>query len=78
MTDKEFKLEETQLLRKEIDLLQEKVKFYSNRCKQLESEVIKKDIELDEMTRAYHRIKVEYTFMLDSIPSKNGMTKESV
>lgn len=73
MDNTEFNIEETKLLRKEIDLLTEKVKFYSQRSKNLETELIKKDIELDEMTKAYHRAKVELTFMLDSIPSKNGI-----
>lgn len=69
-----FSNEEIKLLQRELELLKDKVKFYSNRCKYLEQELVKKDIELETTTRAYHKIRAEYTFMQDLLPnnSKNN------
>ena len=65
----DFTAEETLLLKREIELLQDKVKFYRDRCKYLEKELVKKDIDLEAATKAYHKVKAEYTFILDSIPN---------
>lgn len=67
-----YTTEEILLLKREIELLEDKVSLYRNRCRYLDRELVKKDIELVAATRAYHKIKAEYTFMLDSLPDNNG------
>ena len=67
-----YTTEEILLLKREIELLEDKVSLYRNRCRYLDRELVKKDIELVAATRAYQKIKAEYTFMLDSLPDNNG------